>query len=467
MFMSAVESSIVATAMPSIVADLGGFDLFSWVFAAYVLGQAVTIPIYGQLADLYGRKRVFCSGAGLFLVGSTLCGFSRSMAMLIVFRALQGTGAGAIVPVAATVVGDIYDPDDRARVQGYLNTIWGGAAVIGPVLGAFLVAQVTWAAVFWINLPVGAFSVALLAVALREPPRARRHRVDYLGSLLLVLGAGALMLALVQWTSLGGRAVAALLAAAALLLALLYIHERRTQEPMLPLDLWRNRVVAASGIGALSIGAVMIGVTAFVPTYVQGAMGRSPLLAGFALCAMSIGWGVSGAGAGWLMARTSYRMAAAAGGSALMAGSLVLIALNPERGPLWAAAGSMLIGLGMGFSHTTFLVAAQSSVAMDRRGAATSVTMFMRMFGQSLGAAIYGGVINSGVGSVLGGGRLIDRLMDPSQRHTLAPAEIARLTAIIADALHQVYLLVGVTALIALLLAFRMPAGRSPSRAES
>ena len=197
-FMPAVESTIVATAMPTIVADLRGFALFSWVFAAPLLTMAVTIPLYGRLADIYGRKRVFFVGTGIFLVGTTLCGFARSMVLLVLFRALQGIGSGAIQPIAATIVGDIYSPAERARVQGAISSVFGVAAIIGPALGAFLVQHVHWSVVFWVNLPVGAVSITMFALFLHEGVERREHRIDYLGGALLVLGIGALMLALVQ-----------------------------------------------------------------------------------------------------------------------------------------------------------------------------------------------------------------------------------------------------------------------------
>ena len=193
-FMPAVESSIVATALPTIIGDLGGFHLFSWVFAVPLLTMAVTIPLYGRLADLYGRKRVFFVGTGIFLAGTLLCGFARSMEVLIAFRALQGLGAGAIQLIAVTIIGDIYAPAERARIQGASSAVWGFAAVIGPALSAFLVEYVHWSVVFWVNLPVGIISIVMFALFLHERVERREHRIDYLGGGLLVVGIGALML---------------------------------------------------------------------------------------------------------------------------------------------------------------------------------------------------------------------------------------------------------------------------------
>jgi EmrB/QacA subfamily drug resistance transporter len=345
-FMTAVETTIVATAMPTIVADLGDFHLFSWVFAAYLLAQAVSIPIYGRLADLYGRKRIFFVGAGVFLVGSTLCGFAHGMLSLIAFRALQGIGAGAVQPVAYTIVGDIYSPTERARVQGFLSSVFGFAAVVGPTLGAFLVEHADWSIVFWINLPVGALAIAMLAAFYHETPHSRPPRIDYLASILLMLGGGALMMAMIQGGSLSPWMLAACLTVGVGALAGLVRRERHTEAPMLPFRLWRSSTIALGNLGSFAIGAVMISVSAFLPIYVQGVMGRGAATTGAVLGAMSISWAAASIVAGRVMLRTSYRVSALIGGAALVLGSVVLIGLTPTRGPAWAGAGALLVGNG-------------------------------------------------------------------------------------------------------------------------
>ena len=467
MFMSAVEATIVASAMPTIVAELGGFQLFSWVFAIYLLAQSITIPIYGRLADLYGRKRVLCAGAGLFLMGSALCGFAWNMVALIGFRALQGLGAGAIIPVASTIIADIYSPADRARMQGFLGSVWGVAAVVGPALGAFIVQHLSWSLIFWINLPVGVLSISLLLLFLREHLVPHEHTIDYGGSALLMVGSGALMLALTQAHELSAATFWGLMALAAIGLGVFLRHERVAAEPMLRLDLWRNRVIAVGNIGATTIGVVMMGVTAFLPAYVQGAMGRSPLVAGFALTAASLGWTAASAIAGQVMVQTSYRAAAVLGGLSLLAGNVVLILMQPSSGPLWAGAGACLIGMGMGFCNTTFLVSIQSSVQWQERGTATSSMLFMRMVGQSLGVALFGAVFNYvlfGVGTE--SGEVVNRLMEPSLRLDLDRAEIARLTDEIARALHAVYLIALIISTISLLLSAMLPPGHGAKSAQ-
>ena len=466
-FMPAVESTIVATAMPTIVADLGGFRLFSWVFAAYLLAMAVSIPLYGRLADIYGRKPVFFTGTGIFLIGTTLCGFAPTMSALVLFRGLQGLGAGAIQPIASTVVGDIYTPAERARVQGWISSVFGVAAILGPGLGAYLVLHVHWSVVFWVNLPIGLASVAMFWMFLDERVERRPHRIDYLGAVLLVIGVGALMLALVQSVSLAGDAIAALVGLGVVALALLLWQEMRTPEPILPLALWRRRIVLTCNLAGFGASVTMISVTAVLPAYVQGVMGRSPGVAGFVVGATSISWMFASITAGRLMIRTSYRLTAAIGGAALVAGSLVLLTLDPASVPLRAAAGAFLIGIGMGFCNTTFLVAIQANVGWSERGIGTGSQMFMRMIGQAVGAALLGAILNWGVNHRLpGAGDAVNQLLLPGLRHHLAAGEIARLSDAFALSVHDAYIAVVAVAAATLLLALGLPRRLSPTRSR-
>jgi EmrB/QacA subfamily drug resistance transporter len=464
-FMAAVESTIVATAMPTIVADLGGFRLFSWVFAAYLLTMAVTVPVYGRLADIYGRKRVFFFGTGVFLVGTTLCGLASSMTALIVFRAVQGVGAGAIQPIAVTVLGDIYTPAERARVQGYTSSVFGISAIVGPALGAFIVEHLHWSLVFWVNLPIGIASLVMFGLFLRESVAHRSRRIDYLGSVLLTVGVGAAMLGLVQGARLDAAGIAAVAAVAVAALALLAVHEARTPEPIVPFRLWRNRVIALANLGIFCTGSAMMGVSAFLPAYVQGVMGRSPSVAGFALGCQSVSWMFATILAGRLMVRTSYRLSAGIGAVALLAGGVLLALLTPESGVALAAAGSFVSGIGMGFCNPAFLVSVQASVAWGERGVATGANMFMRTFGQSFGAALFGAVVNFGVHArVPQAGDAVNKLLEPELRQSLGASQVARLTQAFAASVHEVYWLVILIALAALAVAAAFPARLSPVR---
>ena len=464
--LTATEGSIIATAMPTIVADLGGFHLFSWAFAAFLLTQAVSIPIYGRLADLYGRKPVFFAGTSLFLVASLLCGLASGMASFIIFRALQGIGAGAIQPVATTIVGDIYTPAERARVQGYLSGVFGIAAIFGPPLGAFLVEHVGWPYVFWINLPIGAASFAMLSLFLPERHQVQRHRIDFTGSALLTVGAGALMLMLLEAQRLGEATISVLVVVGAGALIALAINEKRAAEPIFPATLWRDRVIALGNLGGFTTGALIMAVSGYLPTYVQGAMGGSVLAAGLVMGASSISWALASFAAGRLMVRTSYRLVAVIGGLALVAGSLSLILLDPGRALAWAATGSFVIGIGMGFCNTAFVVSIQASVGRAERGVATSSYMFMRIVGQSVGAAVFGAVLNFGLyRHAPEAGDLVNRLLDPGLRHSLGQAELARLGGAIASSLHPVYVIAGLAAIVTFALACALPAALSPTRA--
>jgi EmrB/QacA subfamily drug resistance transporter len=464
-FMAAVESTIVATIIPTIVSDLGGFNLFTWVFTVYLLTQAVTIPVYGRLADLFGRKPVFFAGTAIFLLGTVLCGSAWDMLSLVCFRALQGCGAGAIQPVAATILGDIYTPAERGRIQGLVSSVFGVSAVAGPSLGAFLVQHMSWRVVFWVNVPIGIAAIIMIAMFLREEVHRRSHRIDWAGSLLLLLASGSLMLALVQSGSLSAVTLTGLTATGVVALVVLYLHERSTPEPMLPLELWRNRVIVVGSLGNFGSGAMMMGVSAFLPTYVQGAMGRGAIDGGLVLGAMSVSWAVASFAAGRIMVRTSYRLVAILGGLSLSIGCMILVALSPADGPWWAAAGSLVIGVGMGFCATVFIVSIQASVPWRQRGAATSSSMFMRFVGQSVGASGCGAVLNATMLHLDPGAvHAVDRLLDPPSRMAMGSAELAHLTAVMAGSLHNAYLLATGFALLTLLIAFQMPARLSPTR---
>jgi EmrB/QacA subfamily drug resistance transporter len=463
-FMAAVESTIVATIIPTIVSDLGGFSLFTWVFTVYLLTQAVAIPVYGRLADLYGRKPVFFAGVAVFLAGTILCGSAWNMPSLVCFRALQGCGAGAIQPIAATILGDIYTPAERGRIQGLVSSVFGVSAMVGPSLGAFLVQHLGWRAVFWVNVPIGIASIAMIAAYLKEDVQHRAHRIDWAGSLLLLLGFGSLMLALVQSGTLTPATLATLAATGLIALIALYAHERSTPEPMLPLELWRNRVIVVGSVGNFTAGAMMMGVAAFLPTFIQGAMGRAPVVGGLVLGAMSVTWALASLLAGRIMLRTSYRRVAILGGLALSAGCAMLTTLHPQDGPAWATAGSLVIGIGMGFCSTVFIVSIQASVPWRQRGAATSSTMFMRFVGQSAGAAGCGAVLNATMQHLdPGAAHTVERLLDPPTRLAMLPAELAHLTAIMASALQNAYLLATAFAILTLLVAAQMPARLSPT----
>lgn len=463
-FIAAIESSIVATTLPTIVGELGGFDLFSWVFTVFLLTQAVSIPIYGRLADMFGRKTVFCAGAGLFMTGAVLCGFAWGIVPLICFRAIEGLGAGAIQPIAATILGDIYTPAERAHVQGIVSSVFGVAAVVGPSMGAFLIQHVSWSVVFWINIPFGVVSIVMIALFLHETNQPKRRSIDWTGALLTLIAAASLILALVQGGQLSGPVLTGVAAVSILAAILLFVHERRIAEPMLPLELWRNnRVIVVGSLGNCAAGAMMMGIAAFLPAYVQGGMGYSALAGGLVLGAMSVSWAAFSLLGARIMVRTTYRLVAILGAIAMIAGCIILVAVPAEDGPWPAALGSFVVGIGMGFCTSVFIVAIQASVAWGQRGAATSSTMFMRFMGQVVGVSGCGAVLNATILRIdPGAGRAMDRMLDPVTRAAMPPADVQHLTSIVTQGLHNAWLLACLFSVLVLVFACLMPARLSP-----
>lgn len=473
MFITAIEGTIVATAMPSIVAELGGFSLFSWVFSAFLLTQVITIPVYGKLADLFGRKPVFIIGTVIFLAGTVACGFANSMKILIIFRFIQGIGAGAIQPIATTIIGDIYTVQERAKIQGYIASVWGISSIVGPALGGVFVQYINWSWVFWINLPLGVLAILGISLFLHEKFEKHEHQIDYLGSGLLFASISALMIMLLEggvaWAWVSGPSL--LLGALAMLGLMVFVsHERKAREPVMPMSIWNNRLIAVSNIASLTTGIVMIGVSIFLPTYVQGVMGRTPMVAGFTLSMMSIGWPIAATFTGNILMKIGPKKTAVAGGIVLVLGSLFMITLHPEQGVVWPGIGAFLIGVGMGLASTTFIVSIQSSVDWKTRGAATASNMFMRMLGNTVGAAVLGGILNSAMNSYLklyaAKAKLpvkldvTNTLLDENKRRSLSQGVLSILKSGLTLSLHNVYIGVLVLALISLILVIFLPKGQ-------
>jgi EmrB/QacA subfamily drug resistance transporter len=415
MFLAAIEGTIVATAMPSIAAKLGGFALYSWVFSAYLLMQAVTTPIFGKLADLYGRKPVFLAGVALFLAGSVLCGFVSSMEMLIAFRLLQGVGAGAVLPISSTLAGDLYSVEERGRVQGYLSSVWGISSVVGPLAGGLIVEHADWHWIFWLNVPFGLLSMLMITLFLHEEVRHEERSIDYAGAALLLVGLSALMLALTQGGSWGFGLSGGLVALALLLLFAFVRQQRRAPDPMMHLELWSHPIIRVGNLSILLAGVAMIGLITFLPTYVQGVLGRDALVAGFTLSAMSIGWPLASVVAGRLFVRVGVRKVVRAGAISAAAGTFV-VASFASYGPLAAGCGAFLLGVGLGLLNTTFIVAIQSSVPWRQRGVATASNMLMRNLGNAVGAALLGGLLNLRLAHYLEARNLQDKVSLDSVR---------------------------------------------------
>lgn len=474
MFMAAVEVTIVATALPQIVAKLGGFSLYTWVFAGFLLTQTATIPVFGKLADLYGRRPVLIAGILVFLTGSTLCGFAWSMPVLIAFRLLQGLGAGSIQPVAATIIGDLYTPRERPRVQGYLSSVWGFAAIVGPLAGGLIVEALSWHWIFWINVPVGLFAIAGLSIFLREDVAHRQHSIDYPGVALFFVAITALLVALMEggvdwpWASVPTLVLALVFAAS---LALYFRRERKAREPMIDLGLWRTRLVASINLSTLAAGASIIGVTSFVPIYVQGVLGRSPIVAGFALTAMSVGWPLASTLSGRFLRALDARRTVRAGGALLFTGALGLALMPPGAGAFATGVSSFVVGFGMGLLNTTFIILIQGSVPWAKRGSATASNVFARMLGGTFGAAALGAVLNGALSRRFGGAggaadiEAVRHMFDAGASAALAPGDRAALMHALASGMTEVFAALAIFAALTLMATWMVP--RREAFAES
>lgn len=470
MFMAAIEATIIATAMPAIVGDLGGFARYSWIFSSYLLMNSVTVLIYGKLSDLYGRKPILIFGIIVFLIGSVLCGFAETMTMLIIFRFIQGFGAGAVMPIASTIVGDIYTMEERAKIQGYLSSVWGISAILGPAIGGILVQYVSWQYVFWINVPLGILAMLGIFLFLHENVEKKKHKIDFQGAILLTIGISTLMLLLVEggthlaWDS--GPAISLIVVSLAALILFIF-QERRAAEPMMPFSIWKEKSIFIANVTSLTTGVMLIGLSSFLPTFVQGVMEEAPIVAGFTLTTMSIGWPIASTVAGNLLLKIGFRLTALIGGVSLVIGSLVFILLTPEMGPIWAAVGSFFVGVGMGMTTTSFIVSIQSTVAWEQRGVATAANMFMRNLGNTIGAALLGGILNSQLlsymkehGKGISENLSLDSaniLLNEEQRNALSIGVKKILQDGLTVSIHSVYLTVFAFALISFILIVMLP----------
>jgi len=402
----AIDSTILATAVPSIVDDLGGFTQFPWLFSVYLLAQAVTVPIYGKLSDLVGRKPVMLLGIALFVLGSVLCGFAWGMTALIVFRALQGLGAGAVQPMAMTIVGDIYSMQERAKVQGYIASVWAISALVGPTLGGVFADYLSWRAIFFVNLPVGIAALWMLQRRFQEKVTRRRTTVDWPGALLLSVGGVLLLLGLLEggqrWAWDSGTSIGLFAIAAASLLAFVYVETRAT-EPVLPLWVFRRRTLNAGNLGSLVVGCVMLGLSSYVPLFGEQVLGHGAVVAGLGLAAMTVGWPIAASQSGRLYLSIGFRSTVLLGALLAVAGLLLLLTVDGHSSLPHLAASCFVIGLGFGFVVSPGVVAAQSSVAWQSRGVATGANMFARSVGSAVGVAIFGAVANGVVADRLGG----------------------------------------------------------------
>ena len=476
-FLAALDSTVVGTAMPTVIGELGGLALYPWVFASYLLAATVTGPVFGKLADTYGRKPIYLTGIFLFLLGSVLAGTSETMAGLIAFRTLQGLGAGAVQPVAVTIIGDIFELESRARVQGLFGAVWGISAVIGPATGGLITDYVSWRWVFYVNLPFGIVAAALLAATLTESfERLPARRVDYLGVALLTGGLVAVLLALLGQRDAPSTSTLALFFGGAVALALFVAVERRAENPVVPLELFGDRIFAVAVLGNLALGGVLFGVSVYVPLFVQGVLAGTAVTAGAVVAPLSIGWPLGSFIGGRMILRSGYRGTLLIGSSFIALGAGLCLPANGAT-PLWyMVLAVFIIGLGMGFSSTAYLVSVQNAVPWRRRGIATSSIVFFRTVGGSIGVAVMGALLNASLGSryeaavesASAGDADLARLLadpkallQPALREWIPYASYTELANSLAAALSPTFWVIFALGLAALVLATFFPGGHA------
>jgi EmrB/QacA subfamily drug resistance transporter len=456
--MIAIEATIVSTAMPQIVAQLGGLNYYSWVFTAFLLTQTATTVVFGKLADLCGRRPTVLAGISIFLVGSFLCGIAHSMPEMIAYRLIQGVGAGAVQPVGITIIGDLFPGRERGKVQGYLASVWAVSAVLGPVLGGLIIRDLSWAWIFWMNIPIGVGAALGFCLFLHEKKVEHRPTIDVWGATLSTIAIASLMVCLTQ-ASTSHEHLALVTLILFLICSVLFVrHERRLADPMISIDLWKQRPILAANLACMLASMTLIGLTSFLPMYVQGVLQRSPTIAGLALTMMLVGWPTSSTIAARIIHRVGVKRLFITGSLCLPLGASLFAALSPTSSPVVAAIGSLIMGFGMGNISLSSLILIQEIVAGSQRGSATASNLFSRNIGSTLGASLLGAVFNVALADESYSGKLlIDQLRqaldvsnmnlstDPATQHALH------------QALHLTFLAMTVLSLMIVAVAAWMP----------
>ncbi|MBT8395381.1 MAG: MFS transporter [Gemmatimonadetes bacterium] len=470
MFLAALEATAVGTAMPTVVADLGGVSRYSWVFSAYLLASTTTVPMFGKLADLFGRLRIFTISVTLFLLGAGLCGTAQTFPQLILFRAIQGIGAGGVIPVAITVVGDIYSLEERGRIQGVFSAVWAISSLVGPAAGGLITDFLSWRWVFLLNLPFGVISVVMMHLFFHEEERRSARRLDILGTISLTASIALLLLTLLEGTGRWGWSDPrnlGMLGCALAGLGLFLWQEKRAPDPMLPLDLFQNRVIAVASGGGFLMGAVLFCAAAYVPMFTQGVLGGTAIDAGMTLAPMSIGWPIASTTSGWLLAKRGYRPFVILGGVLGVLGCGLLATVGPESGRGSVMLAMFILGSGMGFLSTPYLLAVQNAVPSHQRGVATSSVQFFRSIGGAISVAALGAVLNIYLARQLTADLDPTVALNPSLRAEVPSDVLADLVAALDGGLGSIYLVMTCLAITGLAVGLFFPGGSAQAHAYS
>lgn len=464
LFLASIEGTVVGTAMPTIISQLQGIELYGWVFSMYMLTSTSTMPVFGKLSDIYGRRPIYIIAVIIFLLGSMLCGTAQSMTQLIAFRALQGLGAGGLLPLAFTIIGDIFTMEQRAKMQGLFSGVWGVSSLLGPLVGGFLVDNVSWRAVFYVNLPFGLIAAAIIWFGLREAHAhvTQQRSIDYLGVVLLVSGIVAFLLALLEGPTQGWTAplVLSLGIASLVLLAACGWNESRVREPIISPALFHQRLFSIASLHGFLTGMAMFGSISFIPLFGQGVLGLDATAAGAMLIPTNLGWVTSSTLGGRLLLKFGYRKIAIACMLIMVLGTFLMSRIHGSTAEWQLWLNGALMGLGMGGGVTAFLIAVQSSVARKQLGAATSTLQFMRNVGGTVGVSIFGTVMVSNlIQGLARQGTTINidprALLDPTS--AVPPAVLAAMRDVLADAIGAVFTLAFVAVVAAFLIVLFSP----------
>src|SRR5438128_146843 len=485
MFLAALEATVVGTAMPTIIAKLGGLDHYSWVFSAYLLTSTVTVPVWGRLSDLFGRRPLYLAAVIFFLIGSALSGASQTITQLILFRAVQGLGAGGLIPLTMTITGDIYTLRERANMQGLFSGVWGLASILGPLAGGFITDHWSWRWVFYINIPFGLAAAAVVGITLIEPKRTEHPVIDYAGATWLTIAVTLLLVALVEsgeprvwahplmWLLVAGTAVFGYLFART---------EQRAKEPIVPFSLFRNRVIAVGSLISFLVGAAMFGAITFIPLFVQGTLGGTATQAGVLLTPFLLGWVTMSVVGGRLLFRVGYRSTILAGLMLLVVSSAALVSFGQGTSRAALMVDIAAMGCGMGLVMFALIVTMQNAVDRSRLGIATSLNQFSRSIGQTLGVAAMGMVMTISLMAHLAdiqrtSGRPPEEvaqvvhnpsaLIDPMARAQLPPELFVAMQSALGGALRKVFIVGAIFAALALLAGFMLPKARTTTTAST